>query len=83
MQSLLIGTSAFTAAGWPAPFYPKGLPERDYLSFYATKFDTVEVDSTFYRTPALTTVQGWYSKTPKGFVFAAKVPQKITREKMF
>jgi uncharacterized protein YecE (DUF72 family) len=58
------------------------MPERDYLSFYATRFDTVEVDSTFYRTPALTTVQGWYSKTPKGFVFAAKVPQKITHEKM-
>jgi uncharacterized protein YecE (DUF72 family) len=58
------------------------MPERDYLSFYATRFDTVEVDSTFYRTPALTTVQGWYSKTPSGFVFAAKVPQKITHEKM-
>jgi uncharacterized protein YecE (DUF72 family) len=40
------------------------------------------VDSTFYRTPALTTVQGWYSKTPSGFIFAAKVPQKITHEKM-
>jgi uncharacterized protein YecE (DUF72 family) len=55
---------------------------RDFLSYYATKFDTVEVDSTFYRTPALTTVQGWYSKTPKGFIFAAKVPQVITHEKM-
>src|SRR5882672_7286407 len=49
---------------------------------YATKFDTVEVDSTFYRNPALTTVQGWYSKTPPGFIFAAKVPQIITHEKM-
>jgi uncharacterized protein YecE (DUF72 family) len=58
------------------------MPERDYLSFYATKFGTVEVDSTFYRAPALTTVQGWYFKTPPGFVFAAKVPQKITHEKM-
>jgi uncharacterized protein YecE (DUF72 family) len=46
------------------------------------KFDTVEVDSTFYRTPTLSTVQGWYSKTPPGFVFAAKVPQKITHENM-
>src|ERR1700724_1109706 len=82
MTDLRIGTSAFTAAGWPGTFYPKGLSEREYLTYYATKFDTVEVDSTFYRTPTLTTVQGWYSKTPSGFIFAAKVPQKITHEKM-
>src|SRR6202171_148229 len=77
-----IGTSAFTANGWPGTFYPKGLSEREYLTYYATKFDTVEVDSTFYRAPALTTIQGWYSKTPPGFIFAAKVPQTITHEKM-
>jgi uncharacterized protein YecE (DUF72 family) len=82
VTELRIGTSAFTAAGWPGTFYPEGLPEREYLTFYASKFDTVEVDSTFYRTPALTTVKGWYSKTPKGFLFAAKVPRRITDEKM-
>jgi Protein of unknown function DUF72 len=67
MADIRLGTSAFTAAGWPGTFYPKGLPGREYLTYYATKFDTVEVDSTFYRTSALTTVKGWYSKTPKGF----------------
>ena len=77
-----LGTSAFTAAGWPGSFYPAGLPEREYLTYYATRFDTVEVDSTFYRTPSLSTVKGWYSKTPKGFLFAAKVPQTITHEKV-
>jgi len=82
MPDIRIGTSAFTAAGWPGTFYPKGLPEREYLTFYATKFDTVEIDSTFYRTPALTTVKGWYAKTPPGFLFAAKVPQVITHEKV-
>jgi uncharacterized protein YecE (DUF72 family) len=80
--NLRIGTSAFTAAGWPGTFYPEGLPEREYLTYYAKKFDTVEVDSTFYRTPALTTVKGWYTKTPEGFLFAAKVPQRITHEKV-
>jgi uncharacterized protein YecE (DUF72 family) len=53
----------------------------EYPSFYATKFDTVEVDSTFYATPALATVQGWYRKTPANFVCALKVPQIITHEK--
>jgi uncharacterized protein YecE (DUF72 family) len=52
-----LGTSAFTAAGWPGTFYREGLPERDYLGYYATKFDTVEVDSTFYRAPAPATVE--------------------------
>jgi len=59
MPDIRLGTSAFTAAGWPGTFYPDGLPEREYLTYYATKFDTVEVDSTFYRIPALSTVKGW------------------------
>ena len=76
-----LGTSAFTAAGWETAFYPPGMKPAEYLSYYATKFDTVEVDSTFYRTPAVSTVKGWYAKTPPGFLFAAKVPQLITHEK--
>jgi len=82
MTELRIGTSAFTAAGWPGTFYPEGLPEREYLTYYATKFNAVEVDSTFYRTPSNATVQGWDRKTPPGFLFAAKVPQVITHEKV-
>jgi uncharacterized protein YecE (DUF72 family) len=76
-----LGTSAFTAAGWPGTFYPEGLAPRDYLSYYAQKFDTVEVDSTFYRCPAASTVRRWYDKTPPEFIFSAKVPQSIAHEK--
>lgn len=82
MAEIRVGTSAFTAEGWEGSFYPRGMKPADYLSYYATKFDTVEVDSTFYRTPALSTVKGWYAKTPPGFVFAVKVPQVITHEKV-
>ena len=77
-----LGTSAFTAEGWPGSFYPASLKPAEYLTYYATKFDTVELDSTFYRTPAPAVVRGWHAKTPEGFVFAAKVPQAITHEKM-
>ncbi len=81
MADIRIGTSAFTAAGWAGSFYPKGMKSTEYLSFYATKFDAVELDNTFYATPAVSTVKGWYAKTPPGFLFAAKVPQLCCRRK--
>jgi uncharacterized protein YecE (DUF72 family) len=77
-----VDTSAFTAAGWEQAFYPAGLKPADYLTYYATKFHTVEVDSTFYRTPSAATVNGWERKTPAGFILAAKIPQTITHEKI-
>src|ERR1700757_1402752 len=81
-MTLYIGTSAFTAAGWEGSFYPAGMKPTEFLSFYANHFNSVEVDSTFYRAPSKTTVQAWARKTPPGFVFAAKVPQIITHEKV-
>jgi uncharacterized protein YecE (DUF72 family) len=82
LNGIHLGTSAFTAAGWEGSFYPTGMKPADYLSYYATKFDTVEVDSTFYRTPSAAVVNGWERKTPAGFIFAVKVPQTITHEKV-
>jgi uncharacterized protein YecE (DUF72 family) len=82
MTDTLIGTSAFTAEGWVGSFYPAGMQPRDFLSYYATQFKTVELDNTFYRTPAPSVVEGWNLKTPPGFLFAAKVPQVITHEKV-
>ncbi len=79
---LLIGTSAFVAAGWPGAFYPVGMKPSQYLSFYSTQFKTVEIDSTYYGTPSPSTVKNWYQKTPPDFIFAAKVPQVITHEKV-
>ena len=79
---LRLGTSSFTADGWDLSFYPKGMNPRDYLSYYATQFDTLEVDATFYRIPAVSTVQGWFNKTPSNFIFALKTPQEITHERV-
>ena len=79
---IYLGTSSFTASGWEGNFYPAGLKARDFLSYYATQFSTVEVDSTFYGTPSASTVTGWYEKTPPDFLFAAKMPQVITHEKV-
>src|ERR1700758_2088646 len=78
---LLLGTSAFTAAGWEGSFYPAGMKPRDRLSYYSRQFATVEVDSTYYGTPSASTVTDWYEKTPPDFIFAAKVPQVVTHTK--
>jgi uncharacterized protein YecE (DUF72 family) len=80
VKSIRLGTSAFTAAGWEGSFYPEGMKAAEYLHYYAQRFDTVEVDSTFYRIPAPAVVRRWNEQTPKGFLFAAKVPQTITHE---
>jgi len=62
--------------------YPSALRSRDFLSHYARQFQTVEIDSTFYGTPSPSTVSGWNEKTPPDFIFAAKVPQVVTHEKV-
>ena len=81
-NQLLLGTSSWTGEGWVGSFYPAGSKPADFLPFYAGHFRTVEVDSTFYRIPAANAVKQWRDRTPKGFIFAAKVPQVITHEKV-
>ncbi len=81
-ELLRLGTSSFTAPGWETSFYPRGTNQRDYLKYYATQFDTLEIDSTFYGIPAPGTVQKWYERTPEGFLFALKCPQEITHDKV-
>jgi uncharacterized protein YecE (DUF72 family) len=82
LPGILLGTSSFTATGWLGSFYPQGIRSRDFLSYYASKFQTVEIDSTFYGTPSASTVTSWNEKTPDDFIFCVKVPQIITHEKV-
>jgi uncharacterized protein YecE (DUF72 family) len=77
-----LGTMAFSADGWQGAFYPKGMKTADHLNFYSTRFDTVEVDSTFYRCPTVDAVNNWHFKTPPGFVFSLKVPRTVTHDKI-
>jgi uncharacterized protein YecE (DUF72 family) len=64
------------------PFYPLGTPPAAFISEYSKHFDTVEVDATFYRTPSAPMVRNWRERTPAGFLFAAKIPQVVTHEKV-
>jgi uncharacterized protein YecE (DUF72 family) len=79
---LRLGTSAWSNPSWVGVFYPDGTKPCDYLARYADKYDCVEIDSTFYRIPTASMIKKWYQDTPEGFLFAAKVPQVITHEKV-
>ena len=81
LAPLYLGTCAFTARGWEGSFYPRGLASADYLHFYAKEFDSVEVDSTFYRVPSANAIRSWYHRTPPHFRIAAKFPRVITHQK--
>ena len=59
-----------------------GMKSSDYLGYYSSRFDTVEVDSTFYGCPTIEAVHNWALKTPPGFIFSLKVPRTITHEKV-
>jgi len=79
---LHIGTSSFSDESWVGPFYPAGTKPADFLTVYARRFDTVEIDATFYRIPSAAQARSWAAKVPAGFRVAAKVPQAITHEKL-
>jgi hypothetical protein len=83
LPGILLGTSSFTAAGWEGSFYPPGMKSRDFLSYYATQFATVEVDSTFYGCPSASTVNNWAARTPEDFIFSVKVPQSLRMKKLW
>lgn len=80
--NLRVGTSSWSSEDWVGVFYPPGTPAANFLAEYAKHFDTVEVDSTFYRPPTPSMVMNWRERTPSGFVFAAKFPRSITHDKI-
>lgn len=78
---IYIGVQGFSPKDWVGTFYPPGFPQRDFLSFYAQVFDSVELNTTFYAIPSASTVRSWAQRTPPEFVFTAKMPRAITHDK--
>ncbi len=78
MEEVRIGCSGWSYRDWRGSFYPPGTPSSRWLSHYATVFDTVEINATFYRLPAKTTVHEWAEQVPAGFRFAVKGSRYLT-----
>jgi uncharacterized protein YecE (DUF72 family) len=81
VRPVRVGCSGWNYASWRGTFYPEGLPARRWLEHYATRFDTVEINATFYRLAKPSAVENWVRQTPEGFVFAAKASQYLTHMK--
>jgi uncharacterized protein YecE (DUF72 family) len=76
-----IGTSGWTYDDWSGPFYPDGVKGADRLSFYAERFETVEVNATFYRLPFKGMITGWNRRLPSSFHLVLKGPRAVTHMK--
>lgn len=81
MENVRVGTSGWSYGHWEGRFYPEGTASSDRLSFYARRFDTVEINSSFYHLPLEATFEHWRAATPDGFVFAVKGSRYVTHVK--
>src|SRR5262249_52932170 len=81
VKHVRVGCSGWNYGHWRERVYPKGLPARRWLGHYATLFDTVEVNATFYRLPTRSAVTGWVEQSPDGFVFSIKASRYLTHQK--
>lgn len=80
-MSIHIGTSGWHYPHWVGRFYPASLPGRDWLNYYAGRFDCVEVNNSFYRLPSAANVVQWLAQTPEGFRFSLKASRYISHMK--
>lgn len=81
MKAVRIGCSGWAYREWRGPFYPEKLPQRLWLARYAEEFDTVEINSTFYRLPSADAVKTWIAETPGDFSFSVKASRYVTHIK--
>lgn len=80
-MKVYIGCSGWSYPSWKEVFYPHDLRSRDYLAYYASRFSTVEINSTFYHFPTAPTVQSWTNQVLDGFKFSLKANRLITHMK--
>jgi uncharacterized protein YecE (DUF72 family) len=73
-----VGTSGWEYRHWAGSFYPAGVSRDRWLEFYAERFDTVELNNSFYRLPQAETFAGWRRRVPDGFSFAVKASRYLT-----
>jgi uncharacterized protein YecE (DUF72 family) len=76
--AVIVGTSGWQYADWRGRLYPIGVAQTNWLSFYAERFRSVEVNNVFYRLPEKSTFERWKGSTPEDFVFSVKASRYLT-----
>ncbi|MFQ6011659.1 MAG: DUF72 domain-containing protein [Nitrososphaerales archaeon] len=82
-SKLRVGCSGWSYKDWVGPFYPRDTQAKNYLGVYSSVFNSVEIDSSFYRIPNQFMISNWKKITPEDFLFSAKFPKKITHDLKF
>jgi len=77
-MNFFVGTSGYSYPEWKGSFYPAKMPAKEMLSFYSSRFRTVEINNTFYRPPVASVLEAWAAQVPADFRFVLKAPQQIT-----
>lgn len=78
-----IGCSGFHYKEWKDVFYPTGLPQNKWFEYYSRHFNTLELNTTFYRFPRVHTLRKWFDISPPVYRFSVKAPRLITHFKQF
>ncbi|MBB5639266.1 uncharacterized protein YecE (DUF72 family) [Pedobacter cryoconitis] len=78
-----IGCSGYYYKEWKDIFYPAGLPQKDWFGYYCQHFNTIEINSSFYKQPSLKSFNTWYDQSPADFLFTIKAPRTITHYNKF
>jgi uncharacterized protein YecE (DUF72 family) len=78
---IMLGTSGFSYDDWIGTVYPEDLTRWKWLPFYASLFDTVELNVTYYRLPSTKIATGWVDRTPENFRFSVKAHRSLTHER--
>jgi uncharacterized protein YecE (DUF72 family) len=81
LSAVHVGCSGWVYRHWKGGLYPEDLPQKRWFERYASTFDTVEVNASFYREPLASTFDGWREKAPPGFRYAVKANRLITHNK--
>ncbi len=80
-NKIYIGTSGWHYKHWKGPFYPEDMTDKELLPYYSERFDTAEINNSFYKVPEKKTLQKWSRTAGNNFIFAAKASRYITHMK--